>query len=58
VLAEHTHRVADRAPGQPAQAVFEFTGEPGAGANAHGATMAESGLQRILDRAGVSNRVP
>jgi hypothetical protein len=53
-LGEHAARTADRALGRAASAVLESTGEPGAGADERGATMRESELQRILDRAGVN----
>jgi hypothetical protein len=54
-LDAHAVQVADPALGEAASAVLESTGEPGAGATALGTMMSESGLQRIIDRAGLTS---
>jgi hypothetical protein len=54
-LDAHAVQVADPALGEATSAVLESTGEPGAGATALGTMMSESGLQRIIDRAGLTS---
>jgi len=54
-LDAHAARVKDTAVGEAASAVFESTGEPGAGASATGTTMYEAEPQRIIDRAALKS---
>jgi hypothetical protein len=52
-LEEHRRQFSDPALGEAASAVLESTGESGAHADGGGTFMAESELQRIMDRAGL-----